>query len=128
MLKNHIAATNSDKKSFNRYSQNDNELPSQFDEQSNWELESFKQYEHDLQTKYPQDNQKNNVILEDPYYQNDNIYQRPSEAIDISMQKGDMSLTQSVGTAQLRQSQNATSFNEYRNSFLTNLRKQQSSG
>ena len=48
MLKNIIAATNSDKKSFNRYSQNENEQPSQFDEQSNWELESFKQYEHDL--------------------------------------------------------------------------------
>ena len=42
MLKNIIAATNSDRKSFNRYSQNDNEQPSQFEEEGEWELESFK--------------------------------------------------------------------------------------
>ena len=53
MLKNIISNTNSDKKSFNRYTQNEAvSQPSQFDEDGQWDLESFRRYEIELQNKY----------------------------------------------------------------------------
>lgn len=84
MLKNIIAKTNSGQKSFDRYSCNEKAQPSQFEDEGQWELESFKQYELELQNKYPHPIEENNQIIEQPYL-NDIIYKQPSDAIDSSM-------------------------------------------
>ena len=103
MLKKIISSTNSDRKSFNRYSQRGkDESPSQFEEEGEWELESLKNFQHNLENKYPLSIEDNNEILEQPYCQQDKIYQDQSDINDSSMQRADLSLSQSVVTAQPR--------------------------